>query len=139
MNYIDEKMEQDREMSSAELSRKFFEEFGINVSAVTVRKIRYKLKWRQSGTQYCQLIREPNKLKRLNYCLEAMTRNETFGNVLFTDECTVELQRNVGKSFRRLGQPRLLVPKPKHPIKVCIYVSYFFCFLFFSAVVSSVN
>ena len=51
MNYIDEKMEQDREMSSAELSRIFFEDFGINVSAVTVRKIRYKLQWRQSGTQ----------------------------------------------------------------------------------------
>ena len=54
MNYIDEKTEEDRELSSAELAINIHQDFGMNVSAATVRRLRYKLQWRLSNDSRAQ-------------------------------------------------------------------------------------
>lgn len=118
LNFIDQQINNDHEISSQELSRLFRQQFGMNISAPTIRRLRYKLQWRYTGTQYCQLIREVNKAKRLQYCVDAVTSAENFEDVIFTDECSVMIQKNVGKMFRKVTEPRVLVPKPKHPLKV---------------------
>ena len=53
-------------------------------------------------------MREANK-KRLDWCKDRLSENEQFGNVIFTDECSVK------------NEPRKLKPKLKHPVKVHIW------------------
>ena len=118
LNYIDAQIDRDRELSAADLCALVFGNFGLRISPTTMRRVRYKMQWRRTGTKYCQMIRDVNKEKRLNFCLELTATNENFSDVIFTDECSVELQRSVGKTFRKLGEPKRMVPKPKHPLKV---------------------
>ena len=53
-------------------------------------------------------MREANK-KRLDWCKDRLSENEQFGNVIFTNECSVK------------NEPRKLKPKLKHPVKVHIW------------------
>ena len=62
-----------------------------------------------------------NKLKRIEWCQKQIDNNEKFENVLFTDECTVQLDHHGRLCFRQEGEPRVLKPRPKHPTKVHIW------------------
>ena len=46
--------------------------------------------------------------------------NEKFDDTIWSDECGVLIERK-RKTCRRIGQPRKLKPKPKHPLKVHIW------------------
>jgi len=48
------------------------------------------LGWTFRGSAYCQLIRDVNKEKRLDFAWAHSSDN--FGNVIFTDECSVQLE-----------------------------------------------
>ena len=76
--------------------------------------------WITSSPHYCQMIREENKWKRLLWCLQQTINSEMFKDVIWSDECTVMIERK-RKTCRRVGQPRKLKPKPKHPLKVHIW------------------
>lgn len=77
-----------------------------------------KLGWRATGTTYCQMVRDVNKTKRLAFALDCYGARERFDDVIFTDESSIRIDRSVRTSFHRVGEPRKLVPKPKHPYKV---------------------
>ena len=49
-----------------------------------------------SQTRYCQLIRDANKVKRLEYAQQVLETGDTFDNVIFNDECSISLEE-----FRR--------------------------------------
>lgn len=66
------------------------------------------------------MIRDANKEKRLAWCQEYSGRKDDFENVIWSDECTVQIDTK-RKSSRRIGQPKPLRPKPKHPAKVHIW------------------
>ena len=55
---------------------------------------------------------------QLAWCKKQITNKEDFKNVIFTDECTVQLEYH-NKICKK--QPRLLKQKPKHPAKVHIW------------------
>lgn len=61
MNFIDVEMERNDELTSPLLARKILQRFGLQFSQEKVRRLRRKLGWVQTGTKYCQLIREPNR------------------------------------------------------------------------------
>ena len=64
------------------------------LSLQTILRSRSKLGWIFRGSAYCQLIREANKVKRLEWAqkhLQTVLRNE-FTDVVCTDECTVMLE-----------------------------------------------
>lgn len=46
---------------------------------------------------------------------------EKFDNVIFTDESTFQVEYYVRRAYRRLGEPRILRQKPKHPAKVHVW------------------
>ena len=46
---------------------------------------------------------------------------ESFDNVIFTDECTVQLDSHSRLCFRKSRQPRVLKQRAKHPVKVHIW------------------
>ena len=42
---------------------------------------------------------------------------EKFDNVIFTDESTFQVDYNVWRAYQRIGEPRILRQRPKHPAK----------------------
>lgn len=64
MNFIDSEMEKDDELTAPELTKRVNERFGTKLSTDKVKRLRRKLGWVCTATKYCQLIREPNRVKR---------------------------------------------------------------------------
>ena len=113
---IEEQMRRDDETTAVELDR-ILQVSGIKLSHSTILRCRRKLGWTYRGAAYCQLIREPNKLKRLSWCFE--NQNNNFYNVIWTDETTVQLENHRRFSHRKRGEkPR---PKPKYVLYTCVH------------------
>ena len=66
------------------------------------------LDWTFRGTAYCQLIREANKGKRLQWAQEHI--GDSFKDVIRTDECTVQMESHHRFTCRKHGE----APKPKY-------------------------
>ena len=111
---IEEQMQKDDETTAAELDR-ILQREGIKLSRNTILRCRRKLGWTYRGAAYCQLIREPNKLKRLSWCMENQTND--FNNVIWTDETTVQLENHRRFSHRKRGEK----PRPKPKYVTCMY------------------
>ena len=47
--------------------------------------------------------------------------NETFDNVIFTDETTIQLEQHSRVCFRKTYHPRTLKPHPKHSVKIHVW------------------
>ena len=62
-----------------------------------------------------------NKRKWLISCKEQQRIKETFSNVIFTDECTVQLQQHSRICFCKKFQQQTLKQRAKHPIKIYIW------------------
>lgn len=120
--FIDECMMQNDEVTARLLCYKLQEAFPdvAGLSVQTVRRARLHLGWVSTTPKYCQLIRQQNKEKRLKWCSE-LDDNENFSNVIRTDECSVQLQLHSRKCYRKVGQPKKLKPKPKHPYKIHLW------------------
>lgn len=70
-----------------------------------------------------QLIREANKVKRLAWAQECLANNDTFDDVIWSDETSVQLECHRRHCFRKANQPRKLKPRPKHPVKVHVWAA----------------
>lgn len=115
---IDEELEKDDERTGSEL-QKILEEKGHTISTTTALRSRRRLGWTCRGAAYCQLIREGNKAKRLEWAKRCI--GDTFENVIYTDECSVQLETHRRRACRRVGNPSKPKPRPKHPAKVHVW------------------
>ncbi len=88
----------------------------VIASVATVRRARQELGWVSTTPKYCQLIREVNKEKRLNWCNNVLAEEEKFENVIWTDEYSWKHIVNA-VTVKRVIQKG----KPKHPIKVHLW------------------
>ena len=87
-------MDKDDETTACKL-RNILLEKGINVSRRSVLRWRRHLGWTFRGSAYCQLIRQNNKEKRLQWAQEYLNESEEgFDNVIWSDESR-SLQSNV--------------------------------------------
>lgn len=123
MNAIEESLKSDDELTARKLKTKLAGEFPNlpNISLATIKRCRKELGWVCTRPHYCQLIREANKEKRRRWCKIQLDNKERFENVVFTDECTVQLDHHGRLCFRKQKQPRALKQRPKHPAKVHIW------------------
>ena len=122
LDFIDAEMEKNDELTARKLGKKLQEQFGVNFSESKVKRLRQKLGWVQTGTKYCQLIREANRAKRLEFfCLKCLEDNEQFDDVIFTDECSVHMEKHAKLCFRRRWEQPKLKGRAKHPFKVHIW------------------
>ena len=121
LNFIDAEMERNDELTAPHLRKKINENFHCDFSESKVKRIRKKLGWVQTGTKYCQLIREPNRVKRLEFAIKCLEERESFNDVIFTDECSVHMENHAKLSFRRKWEPPKMKGRPKHPYKVHIW------------------
>ena len=96
-------------------------EEGIFVSRSSVGRALKRMGWSASATRYCQLIREQNKLKRVEFCQKILREGDTFENVVFTDETMIQLKPCHRKSYHKRGEQRRYRAKPKHPVKVFVW------------------
>ena len=93
----------------------------LQVSLDTIKRARREIGWVNTRPHYCQLIRDVNKVKRKEWCEEQLANKEKFKNVIFCDECTVQLEHHGRLCFRRRLQPRRLKGRSKHPAKIHIW------------------
>ena len=118
--FIDQQMCKDDEMTSAKIQKKLAKH-GISVSSSTVRRSRKQQGWTLQRTAYCQLIRDANKVKQLEFAQRVLESGDTFQNVIFSDECSISLQSYRRTCFRMADEPTKRKPKPKHPLKVHVW------------------
>lgn len=105
---VEEQMQRDDETTAVQLHR-LLNDRGYSISLRTILRCRTSLGWTFRGSAYCQLIRDVNKGKRLAWAREHL--GETFEDVVYTDECSVQMETHRRFCCRKEGQaPR---PKPK--------------------------
>lgn len=106
-------MRRDDETTAIQL-QKLLVDKGHPLSLKTILASREMLGWTFRGSAYCQVIREANKQKRLDWALqysqEAATDNG-FEDVLWTDESSIQLECHRRFSYRKMGEPAK--PKPR--------------------------
>jgi hypothetical protein len=79
--------------------------------------------WTFRGNAYWQLIRESNKEKRLVWVQEnlAAALTDSFTDVIWTDETSVQLESHRRHCFRKTGCQPQAKPRAKHPTKVHVW------------------
>ena len=125
LRFIDDAMANDDELTARRLRDLLEAEWPeLKISLSTIKRVRkYELGWIRSRPKYCQLVRIINKEKRLAWCRSRLEEGDQFDNVLWSDECSVQLDHHGRLCFRKIKQPRKLKPKPKHPPKVHIWAA----------------
>jgi len=112
---VETKMRKDDETTACQLHA-FLVDHGYRFSLRMILRCRTSLGWTFRGSAYCQLIREENKVKRLQWARTHV--NDDFENVVWTDECSVQLETHRRFCCRKRGES----PRPKP-----MYVWFHFC------------
>lgn len=123
LDFIDKQMEKNDELTGQSLQKYILDEFNESFSVSKVKDLRKKLGWLADKTRYCQLVREANREKRFHFATNCISTGDQFDNVIWSDECNVQLDWNGTLTFHRWWEPCPQKGKPKHPFKVCVWAS----------------
>ena len=119
---IDEDYRRDPEINASELKNVLENELpGIRIGVSTIKRARKAAGWICTQTRYCQMVRDANKIKRLEFCRKIIETNDDFSNVIFTEESSVEIERATTIRFHKQGEMYKPASKPKHPLKVHVW------------------
>ena len=111
---VEETMDKDDETTACQL-RKILLEKGINVSRRSVLRWRRHLGWTFRGSAYCQLIRQNNKEKRLQWAQEYLNESEDgFDNVIWSDESSIQCETHKRFCYRKKNCPPKSKPRYVH-------------------------
>ena len=103
---VERQMREDDETTAVQLHMLLVQN-GYHLTLRTVLRCRVSLGWTFRGSAYCQLIRQANKNKHVEWAQKH--HNNNFANVIWTDECSVQVE-----SYRRYCcHKRGEQPKPK--------------------------
>jgi len=53
------------------------------------------------------MVKEQNKLKKVQFAREVITNNDKFNNVIFTDECSVQLHDKMPEHQQKVANLKL--------------------------------
>ena len=67
------------------------------------------------------LVTNKNKKIRKEFCLDLISRNEDFHDVIFSDESTIMLNQYNHYGFKPKDSMDTCLPKPKHPLKLHVW------------------
>lgn len=84
-------------------------EHGVDISLRTILRLRTVFGWTFCGSAYCQLIRETNKSRLLEWCEQY--NDDNFDDVIWTDESTIQLEAYQRSCCRKLGQAPRAKPR----------------------------
>ena len=99
---VEQQMRLDDETTASQLFV-HLRNLGYRLNLRSILRCRTSLGWTFRGSAYCQLIRDVNKQKRLEFALTH--RSDTFEDVIFTDECSVQLESHCRHCCRKKGEP----------------------------------
>jgi transposase len=105
---IEGQMQANDETTVAELQR-LLKRQRYHLSRSTILRCRKRLGWSCRGTAYCQLIREPNREKRLTWAKE--NEHSEFKDAIFTDETTVQMETHRRFCCRKKSQKPRYKPR----------------------------
>jgi len=109
LNAIEDIMQADDEATAIQIRSYLLWHGHRLLSLSTILRGRRELGWTYRGSAYCQLIRQANKEKRLEWARANIQDN--FEDVVWTDETSVQLECHKRFCYRKKGErPR---PKPR--------------------------
>lgn len=120
VNFVKNALKEDPTRTSTDIKHLLADK-GTDTSKSTVRKIIDTAGYTASAPRYGQMVRTVNKEKRVEFCKTLIARNENFDDVIFTDECSVQLHNNKVIIYREKYSAPPVLPKPKHPTKVHVW------------------
>ena len=85
---------------------------------VAERKSPKTLGWTFHGSRYCQLIRNANNKKRVQWVKDNL--HSSFDDVVWTDGSTIQLENNWMFLYQKVGSAPKLKPWAKHPFKIMV-------------------
>ena len=116
---VEQQMLLDDETTAYQLHQ-MLKEKGFDISIWTIFRCRKELGWTFRGSAYCQLLRNANKIKRLEWAKQYIDEAEDgFEDVIFTDETSVQLETHKRYCFRKKGCPPR--NKPRYAMHACSY------------------
>ena len=115
---IDHAMREDDETTATQL-QSMLASYGVYISLSTILRSRLQLGWTYRGSAYCQLIRQQNKQKRMEWAQKYL--HDNFEDVIWSDETTVQLDTHRRHCYHKEGEKPRLKPRPKHPVKVHVW------------------
>lgn len=118
LHMVEQQMKLDDETTAIQLCE-ILTRHGIHLSLRTIMRSREQLGWTFRGSAYCQLIRDANKIKRLEWAKAYI--NGTFEDVIWSDESSIQLETHRRHCYRKKGSPPTLKPRAKHPTKVHVW------------------
>ena len=88
-------LEEDEELSATEIHRLIARKFGKKISVQTIRRfLRQKLHWVVVRTKTGPMISEKNKVKRVEFAKKCIAEKDSFNDVIWSDESSVQLVRH---------------------------------------------
>ena len=108
---VEEEMRRDDETTASQL-HVILTWKGYRLSLATILRCRTMLGWTYRGIAYCQVICEANKLKRLEWARK--NQGDRFDNVVFTDECSIQMESHHRFCCRKRGEPPRNKPRSVH-------------------------
>ena len=112
LQIVEEQMQKEDETTAVQL-QKILVDKGQPLSLKTILKSREKLGWTFWGSVYCQIIRDANKTKRLQWAMDHLEEynDNKFEDVLWTDESSIQLESHKRFCCCKKGAPAK--PKPR--------------------------
>lgn len=117
-NVIEACMKENDETTAKQLVTVLKANHGLDVSTTTVLRARRRLGWSYRGSAYCQLIRDINKTRRLDWAKNHL--NDDFFDVVWTDETTIQLKTHKRYCCRRMEKSRDISPV-QNTLWKCMY------------------
>ena len=106
---IEEQMSRDDETTVLEL-QKLIARSGVQVDTSTALRWRKGLGWASKGTSYCQMIRDVNTEKRLEWARK--NKGMWLEDVIYTNETSVQIETHRRFCCYKRGQKPRYKPKP---------------------------
>lgn len=111
---VEEAMRKDDETTAVQLHALLASK-GHTLSLTYILRCRKSLGWTFRGSAYCQMLREQNKAKRLEWATQYLTEGQTgFLDVFFTDETSVQLESHRRFCCRKRGERPKNKPRYRH-------------------------
>ena len=78
LQFLEQAIENEPSATAKELCAQVFEQYNIRVSKTRMNDLRRRLGYVNSQPRYCQMIRDVNKVKRLEFAQRLIAENEQF-------------------------------------------------------------
>ena len=120
LGIIKELFDKDHTKSAREV-QKVLEQNGYKASISTIKKAIDAAGFCASKPRYCQMIRDTNKQKRVDFCATLIQEDDTFDDAIFSDECSIQLHDNKTVAYRKKDACAPPQCRPKHPLKIHLW------------------